>query len=108
MSGMECAHGYVDICSLVVVLERRSLVHDLKTLELLRTLETPANPKVCQGPFVGSDALIVSLQALHYNHICQPQSVYVELYCPCLQSQSGICNVDLHVFNSSNWSTGKQ
>ena len=31
---------------LVVVLERRTLVHDLKTLELLRTLETPSNPKV--------------------------------------------------------------
>lgn len=31
---------------LVVVLERRALVHDLKTLELLRTLETDANPKV--------------------------------------------------------------
>lgn len=34
------------MCSLVVVLERRTLVHDLKTLELLRTLESPANPKV--------------------------------------------------------------
>ena len=33
-------------CRLVVVLERRTLVHDLKTLELLRTLETPSNPKV--------------------------------------------------------------
>ncbi|KAA6416714.1 MAG: autophagy-related 18-like [Trebouxia sp. A1-2] len=32
---------------LVVVLERRTLVHDLKTLELLRTLETPSNPKGC-------------------------------------------------------------
>ena len=29
-----------------MVLERRTLVHDLKTLELLRTLETPPNPKV--------------------------------------------------------------
>lgn len=44
---MRVAHGDVDTCSLVVVLERRTLVHDLKTLELLRTLETPANPKVC-------------------------------------------------------------
>lgn len=32
---------------LVVVLERRTLVHDLKTLELLRTLETEANPQGC-------------------------------------------------------------
>ncbi|KAL3132486.1 hypothetical protein ABBQ32_009034 [Trebouxia sp. C0010 RCD-2024] len=32
---------------LVVVLERRTLVHDLKTLELLRTLETPSNPQGC-------------------------------------------------------------
>ena len=48
LSIMKCPHDDVDICSLVVVLERRTLVHDLKTLELLRTLETPANPKVCQ------------------------------------------------------------
>lgn len=62
------------MCSLVVILERRTLVHDLKTLELLRTLETPANPKVCHDPFVGSDALIVSLPALHHNYFSQPQS----------------------------------
>ncbi len=39
-------HNAVLGCRLVVVLERRTLVHDLKTLELLRTLETPPNPKV--------------------------------------------------------------
>ena len=37
------SHG---ICRLVVVLDRRTLVHDLKTLELLRTLETESNPQV--------------------------------------------------------------
>jgi len=37
---------FISTCRLVVVLERRTLVHDLKTLELLRTLETPSNPKV--------------------------------------------------------------
>ena len=76
---IKCPHGDVDICSLVVILERRTLVHDLKTLELLRTLETPANPKVCQDVLVGSDALIasllVSLLALHHNYISQPSSV---------------------------------
>ena len=51
---MKIAHGDVDARSLVVVLERRTLVHDLKTLELLRTLETPANPKVCHVPICKS------------------------------------------------------
>lgn len=36
----------IGISRLVVVLEKRALVHDLKTLELLRTLETESNPKV--------------------------------------------------------------
>ena len=41
----------ISTCRLVVVLERRTLVHDLKTLELLRTLETPSNSKVKQQNF---------------------------------------------------------
>ena len=36
---------------LVIVLEKRTLVHDLKTLELLRTLETESNPKVQNNRF---------------------------------------------------------
>lgn len=46
-------------CSLVVVLERRTLVHDLKTLELLRTLETPSNPQVpANSHFCGNYRLL--------------------------------------------------
>ena len=51
-----CTHAYkadTGQCAcagrLVVVLERRTLVHDLKTLELLRTVETPSNPKVTRA-----------------------------------------------------------
>lgn len=44
-----CQHALLTASTsfrLVVVLEKRTLVHDLKTLELLRTLETESNPKV--------------------------------------------------------------
>ena len=51
-------------CSLVVVLERRTLVHDLKTLELLRTLETPSNPKVPTKHTMGTAVCLVTIMSL--------------------------------------------
>ena len=56
-------------CRLVVVLERRTLVHDLKTLELLRTIETEPNPKVpslsehCQATHLAYSACYMQVQA---------------------------------------------
>lgn len=74
-------HADMVTCSLVVVLERRTLVHDLKTLELLRTLETPSNPKVpAKDACVGADACRAGIMSLC---ISQPQYACLLQHQPC-------------------------
>ena len=83
-------------CRLVVVLERRTLVHDLKTLELLRTIETPPNPKVAAFLVTSfvlcclSEAMCTNWYALHpwqsASHIgivCQNSSAVIQLKLQC-------------------------
>lgn len=83
------------ICRLVVVLERRTLVHDLKTLELLRTLETEANPQVL---------MVFSLWDLHNVHgepagclHCQPSFLHSERHTHAILQQSCSMNM-MHIW----------
>lgn len=57
---------------LVVVLEKRTLVHDLKTLELLRTLETESNPKVRSGIDVNlaCSSAVTPVNLCSTSHVC--------------------------------------
>ena len=78
----------ISSCRLVVVLERRTLVHDLKTLELLRTLETPSNPKVLrQSRFAAHVCcLVVRTRRSYVEHACTQTCFFVKQGCCALST----------------------